>query len=260
MLKIYTFSPNRPDFVKIQLASFHKYLNEEFEYTVFNNALYHYDPGQNQESFDAINQVCHEQGVNVVSIEKDRDLIEYCLTFEKQLFNSHGNYCTPNVAHAYALNWGWKHFISKESQICLLDNDMFLMRSIRLTDLFLNYPLYFLAQSKPGFEKIYMWPGFVLADLTRLPEVKQVNWMCGQYQGIPLDVGGWTFKYLEDFHPILCHISSNNFPSDQECDYQKLKLEDEYTLLHYRAGSDWEHRGTDFHFKKTEWLKKELGI
>lgn len=262
MLNLYTFVPNRPDLIDIQLKSLRKNLQEDFVLNVFNNALFGYDRRRNNRNeFDRIEKVCRQLNVPVTAVEKDAGLIDYCQTFEAT-FDEQGFYRNGNVAHAYALCWAWEKVISRSSGVaCILDFDMFLKTEANFTNFVQEADLSFVAQSKPDFNgRIYMWPGFVLMNLDRLPERSTLNWMCGRIDGVPVDVGGYTVQYLEA-HPELKlrHLGMNNFPDDSHVNYQMLHI-GETDLLHYRSGSNWDQQPAEFHMEKTLWVMRELGI
>jgi len=265
MLKLFTFVPNRADLIDVQMRCLQKYLGEEFILTVFNNASLGYDRRRdNKKEKIEIDGTCARLGINVIEIQKEQELVDFCQTTEKSctIFDRAGFYSNGNVAHAYALCWAWKHVISKEiGPVCILDFDMFLKEPIKLTDYLVMADALFVGQSKPGMnDKKYAWPGFVLMDLPKFPNPETLNWMCGQVDGASVDVGGQTCRYFESHPEIrLVNLGLNNFPDDSHVDYQILHLGDK-ELLHYRGGSNWEDKTPEFHQKKTEWLKKELGI
>ena len=268
MIKIHTFCANRPDFIEIQRQSFIKNLKEDFEFVVFNNAKYDSTGGAD---FNGINRQCAQSGVKVIEVQKDPDLIDRCQKIELScsLFSPSGQYSNANVAHAYALCWAWENYISKETgPIAIFDSDVFLIQPIKLTDTLYPHQLVNIEDGKPhddGRVFHYMWPTFVLADMATLPDPPTLNWWCGRIEGVPVDVGGQTYHYFQA-HPELDVLSvrrqhSHYFDESQldfhPADYDEFYLKDG-TVLHYRSGSNWNHRGPEYHIKKTAWLKKRI--
>src|ERR1700688_2517617 len=126
MLRIFTVSNSRPDFIEMQMASFKKYLQEPFEMAVFNNTGF--DAAQRQKH-DTIDFACHQAGALVTDVQKDPVLIAECDALETicRVFTCSGVFRNPNVSAAYAYWWAWKNIISKSSSpILLLDSDAFL--------------------------------------------------------------------------------------------------------------------------------------
>ena len=266
MIKLYTFTFNKIDFIELQYRSFQKNLKEDFVFTVFNNAAF----GQERASgnYDKINAECRRLGIPVIDIQMDQKTADDCQAMETavRIFNNGGSYTCSNVAHAYAFYWAWKNVISKETDpICVLDFDMFMVGSTKLTDHLSDYQMCFIPQGGV-MSTGYIWPGFVLFDMSKLPEPESMNWWCGRIDGTPVDVGGHTCLYLAA-HPELKtkRLAFQHTQDDPEldfhpCEYQLLTLEKEPVFLHYYRGSNWHQLPADYHEKKTKWLKKQLNL
>ena len=270
MIRIYTFSTNRPDFIGLQLESFRKNLREDFEYIVFNNARHDITGGAD---YDGIHRMGKELGVRVIDIERDTDLVARCQAIEPggPVLAPSGQYANANVAHAYALRWAWDNYISKETgPIAIFDSDVFLIQPVKLTDALQDHVMANISDGKPRPNEpdrpiLYMWPTFMLADMGKLPDKETLNWWCGRIDGVPVDVGGQTYHYFQSHLdlPILnvrrlnaYYLDSSSCPVNPP-NYDEFYLGDAI-ILHYRSGSDWDHRGPDYHHKKTEWLKKRI--
>lgn len=266
MIKIFTFVSNRPDFIDLQMYSFRKYLKEDFEFVVFNNARLSGD-----RSYDEINARCKAVGATSIDVQKDAQLIAECqkLEFTCNIFNPSGIYSIANVAHAYALCWAWNNYISKEKgAIAILDSDVFLIQPVKLTDTLYPHQMANLPDGKThvdGRVFHYMWPTFVLADMSRLPDPETLNWWCGRVEGTPVDVAGQTYHYFQA-HPDLDVVPIRRLHSgyldESACpvhpaNYDEFYLKDGI-VLHYRSGSNWNLQVPDYHKKKTEWLKRRI--
>ena len=59
MINIYTFADKRPDFIQLQFESLKKFISNNFEYHVFNNAS-----NPNLES--QINSICQQLKIKVL--------------------------------------------------------------------------------------------------------------------------------------------------------------------------------------------------
>ena len=259
MIKLFTFGSNRSDFIGLQMRSFQRHLQEDFELVVFNNARFDTTGGADYQGL-------HEQGraagAKVIDVEKDPGLVERCQKIELScsLFNHAGLYSNANVAHAYALCWAWENHISKEKgAVGIIDSDVFLVEPIKLTDHLYPHQMRNVPDGKPhpdGRTFHYMWPTFFLADMPTLPDPQTLNWWCGRIQDVPVDVGGQTYHYFQS-HPALDVVPVRR-AYFQEMDYDEFYLGDK-TILHYRSGSNWNHRTTEYHQRKTAWLKERIG-
>ena len=271
MIKIYSFTCHRPDFVALQLYSLRKYLKEDFEFIVLDNSKFGQESGK---FYDAFHEQGRQLGVSVIDILKDQNLIDRCQAIELScpLFNSAGQYTNANVACAYGRCWAWENIISKEQgPIAMLDSDVFLIQPVKLTDslyphVICNIPDGRVHQDGRCFR--YMWPTFFLADMARMPDPETLNWWCGRIEGIPVDVGGQSYHYFQA-HPGLdvshitqrhyCYIEGEDWKSlaFQPPNYDQFYLKDGI-ILHYRSGSNWNRMSEDYHAKKTEWLKRRI--
>ena len=76
MIKIYTYSHNRPDLIEPQYDSLKKHIKDDFEFIVFNNERQGGDPGSGYkpERIAEIDNVCHKLGIQSIRVELDRDL------------------------------------------------------------------------------------------------------------------------------------------------------------------------------------------
>jgi hypothetical protein len=264
-MKIYTFAATRPDFIELQLRTFRKYLQEPFSFTVFNNAVF---PDKHPYYREEVDRVCHELGIPVIDVQKDPELTTRLANQESdyQIFSLGGAYANPNVACAYPLCWAWENFIAQEKEpVCFLDSDLFLTGPVRLSEYLERYDMVFVPQFRVG-AKEYMWNVLFLANPSKLPDPRSINWYCGKINNVPVDVGGQTYRYLET-HPELKalrvgarHIDDSDPGADfHPADYEIFYFEDEPKMLHYRSGSNWNYRSNEYHEKKTTWLKKTIG-
>ena len=270
MIKIYSFASNRPDFIGLQLHSFKKHLKDPFEFIVFNNAQYDSTGGAD---YQGLHNAGKENGIQVIDIQKDQDLINRCQVLEPScsLFSHHhGTYSNANVAHAYAFNWAWENYMLKEKgPIAIFDSDVFLIQPISLIEVLGQHQICCIQDGKPhpdGRAFHYMWPTFVVINMATLPDPQTLNWWCGRIEDVPVDVGGqshWYFKSHPDLDVYYVkRLNSYYLNIEDQVPFSPSNYDEFYpagiTVLHYRSGSDWDHKGIEYHAKKTEWLKKRI--
>ena len=180
MIKIYTYSHNRPDLIEPQYDSLKKHVKDEFEFIVFNNEREGGDPGSGYDStrIAEIDNVCHKLGIKSIRVELDKDLqyINGTQQFSGESFVSGGSH-----ACGYSFTWGWKHHISKNDCISvILDSDMFFIRDVSIQDVMSEHNLAIIPSyrysSKYRGEKDrgsialkYPWNGVVMADILIYP-------------------------------------------------------------------------------------------
>lgn len=259
MLEIFTFHHKRPDFIGLQLESFRKHLKEPFRFTVFNNAAFDLD----KKNYLAIYAECRRLDINHIAVALDLETANTARHYTVgPVFHANMTYHNANVACAYPLVWAWKTIISQiRGSVLILDSDIFLTEPIVFSDYLSDANLCFVLQA---YEHVkYAWNGFILADLTKLPEPASMNWWCGQIDGVPVDVGGQTHWYLKTHPEVpIFYVRPDSRYEDPSVDFQPSAYEilhlGDKKLLHYRSGSNWNHQSEDYHSKKTRWLHKVL--
>ena len=79
-------------------------------------------------------------------------------------------------------------------------------------------------------------------------------------------MGGQTFHYLNKYPDLkYFQLKTTYIADDPSCDfhpsnYEYFGINNIETILHYRGGSNWDMKPTDYHINKTGWLKNKLGI
>lgn len=261
MLKIYTFLSNRPDLLALQYHSFEKHLKEPFEFIVVNNAV-EFPNAQN------IEKECRRLGLQSISVQVNKKLIAHCESLgDGPVFtgpDSTGNYKNTNTGCGYSVAWAWENAISKQSgPICIIHHDMFLIRDVKLTDYLKDQSLAFVPQNKPGVP-LHMWEGFVLADISKLPEPEKIDWWCGYINEVHVDVGGQSHHWFVA-HPEVKYFSINPDHTEDTPDvdfhpsrFEYMTFNGEPIVLHYRAASNWMNMSEEYHERKLVWLKRQL--
>ena len=214
MIKIYTYSHNRPDFIEPQYNSIKKHIKDDFEFIVFNNERNGGDPGSGYkpERIDQIYEVCEKLNIKCIRVELDPELqfLNGYKQFEGDSYVSGGSH-----ACAYSFSWGWKHYISQDDSISMIiDSDMFFIKDISIQSLLEDYNLAFIPsyryyskyQSEDNRGSIalhYPWNGVVIADVPNMPNPSELKWGLGVFNGQPCDVGGEGHSYLNTYKDQL---------------------------------------------------------
>lgn len=207
MIKIYTYSHNRPDFIEHQYASMKKYVKDEFEFIVFNNERSGSNPdsGYDPNRITEINQVCEKLGIQCIRVELDPEL-----QFINGYPQFYGDSFVNDGSHAcgYAFSWGWKNYISKNDCISMIiDSDMFFIREISISKMMEGYNFCYCPHYRSSYHYIdssrrgdfvlqYPWNGIVIADIPNMPNPDELKWGLGVFNGQPADVGGEGHRYL----------------------------------------------------------------
>lgn len=262
MIKIYTIAFQRPDLISLQLSSFQKFLQDDFEFIIFNN---------NEDDVESkkCHQVCDDLKLQVIDVIKEQEMLVKYQAYEGNPIINNNKFTSANVSVAYALCYMWKIIQQTKGPILLLDSDIFLTHPIKLTNHLQNHAICFVRQTRSNslnqIECEYIWsPGFVLVDMDQLLDPETLDLWCGKVREVSVDTGGQSAHYLESHPNLKAKYIVNRYTQDdpavnfQPADYETLWLDDQVFALHYRSATDWNYRGAAYHYKKTQWLKSKL--
>ncbi len=265
-IKFYTFSHKRPDFISIQYESMSKFIQDtNFELVVFNNAISFNDI----ELKSAIDNECRLLNITSISIEKEDGLVKDLESINgESIFNHNLEYNNSVLACAYPLCWAWKNVISNEKGlVCLIDSDMFFVAPTDFSKTNTSWAS-FVPQGREGLSTEYMWNGIAIFNMEKMKSPNELNWWCGRIDGVPVDVGGHTIKYIEKYSDEIeiDHIRCSHVSYDESCNFDPVNYDSigipgnsTNTIIHYRGGSNWNRMSGDYHIKKTEWIKNKIG-
>jgi hypothetical protein len=241
MLNIYIVDGHRPEFIGLQVQAL-KHLQEPYRLTWFNNAFI------GSDVYSRINDEARNYGLETIAVQR-------------------GHYPNANIAAASGICWAWQKFIApRRGKVLMLHSDMFLTRDITLSPYTQVFDLSYIAQAKSdGVQKVeYMWDSLFFADLDRIPTPEDIDWDCGQVNDIPVDVGGQTARYLWRYPKLTQmrirheHISDNVWTPFHPSNYEVVYLDEKPTFLHYRSGSNWDHKSQEYHQQKVAWVRTQI--
>lgn len=270
-MKVFTANDCSPEFVELQFRSFEKYMDEPFEFIVFNcdQAI-----SKTPEKAAEVSRICHSLGIQTIDIPRDREMEAYWLTLAPghQLFNSDGRFVRGigGDTFNYMLQWAWQRYLPHEQgKICFCHSDVFLIEPIRLSDYLVEHslvaPLSHKETKQPpqrAGELIgtgganehdlvtehatitYMWEALMLADIPKLPDLTTLDWWPSVVEGVWTDTGGKTHYYLKAHPEIkLLEIGQSGCHDDATVDFHPARYSffhlGEKRLLHYYSGSRW---------------------
>ena len=179
---IITHAYNRPDFIEMQYLTFHKYLQDEYEFIVFNDA----PPGATRV---AIKEACQDLGVSCIPIPTEIHV------------NTAGISERHSETIQYSLDVLGYHY---EGIVAFFDSDLFLVRPLSIENLMDGFDVvsaYRLGVWGQGVHLKYFWPGLCFLRMNALPNRQSLNFNNGLIDGYTVDTGGYTYHYLQE-NPI----------------------------------------------------------
>jgi hypothetical protein len=267
---IFTYAYNRPDFIEMQCKTFKKFLLDEYEFIVFNDAT---DP----ILFDGIADMCTRYEIQCISIPQ---------SIHNRLGMDPG---APSVRNSDVVDYslqevGYNH----NDIIVLMDSDLFLTKPLRIRDYMQGYALAGLHQQRDQYS--YLWIGLAFINMRILPDKSTLNFDCCALDGMQLDAGGRTYHYLSSHPELPIRYFSQCYPEDIICDSCKVqdrcclhrkKEMSEYgfdqslirlvesgaremdifcngSFVHYRGGTNWAGKSASYHQRKGQLLEDFL--
>ncbi len=274
---IFTYSYNRADFIEIQHKTFKKFLKDDYEFVVFNDA-------SNRAKNRQIHRKCETLGIRCIDIPQEIHNRPYLYRVPGEDYN-HPSVRNSNVVQYSLDHYGFQH----DGIVALFDSDLFLVKNFSIKEFMKDSALAGAAQSRSrnGKTADYLWIGLAFLDMSKMPDKRSISFNCGKVNGINVDAGGHTYWYLHN-HPKV-HVRYFNMliwpfircPSCEQADvYPCLHSDEELKkhgcdihqinfihsgpmyceffqkahFYHYRAGSNWDYKSSEFHKQKTKRL------
>lgn len=199
---IFTYSYNRPEFIEMQFKSFKKFLKDDFEFVVFNDAV-------EEELCKKIEKVCNTYAIQCIRIPQEIHSRPY---LERPASGFHSGYNYPSTRNSNVVQYsldilGFNH----NDILLLLDSDIFLVQKFSIREYLKNYdlagckvpcystyPPHNCLKDHPTIKPFhYLWIGFVAMNMRTMPNKKTINFNCGVvFDNIRIDAGGYTCYYL----------------------------------------------------------------
>lgn len=267
---VITHSFNRPDFIEIQYNTFKKFLMDDYEFIVFNDA-------PDEDTNRRIEAICAQHSIRTIRIPQNIHTYAYLYRMPGELFNHPCIRCA-NVVQ-YSLNeLGLKH----NDIVAIVDSDLFLIKKFSIREFMRDRDIAGVIQPR-STGVYYIWNGLVFFDMRTLPNKQLVNFNCGilhNFSGgvmnnTPVDVGGYMFHYFiktpdvrlkiiyQDY--VACHanksvqeLQAEGFTepliSFVKANPDVVELYAQNAFVHYRAGGNWDKKMHSYHAHKTQIL------
>jgi glycosyltransferase involved in cell wall biosynthesis len=274
-VRIYAPHVNRPEFIRIQLASIRAHLLDDWEYIVVNDAInepYIYNFLE-KGTRDSITHTCEELSVQCLEFPQDLHTNRDTLFPKLQFFGNN-----PSTRASDVYQWALNHSLDFDGLVVIMDGDMFFVKDVSLVQKMEKANLAFLPQCREGIE--YPWLNLVSFYPKLTPNIRDFSYDCGSVNGVALDSGGMSYYYLQDNKEnlIIRHISQERISSENQQafhlnetfmkDYETIPSNSdafpdfEYLddcILHYGGGSNWNSDPVLFHQMKTKTLLEYFG-
>jgi hypothetical protein len=207
---IFTYAYNRPEFIEWQYHTFKKFVQDDYEFVVFNDATTYI---LNKK----IREKCTQFGLRCIQIPQD--IHDNSAILHPEANGPSARNC--NVVKYSLDNLGFYH----DDIVVLVDSDLFLIKPFSFKEYLSGYQiggryrtcaeLHDCMKDHPALPYIhtYLWIGLVFIDIPHLPNVHHLNFNSGRINGVFYDTGGGSATYLK------------NNPTVKVKDFEVYKLE-----------------------------------
>lgn len=275
-MKVITAVVNNPIFIYIQYHTLKKYMKNDYEFIVFNDAKDFPDNTNygNSNMKNNIEKICSQLKIKCINIPNEHHKVN----------NSPVSRC------AESMNFILKYQINNPDKYLVIDSDMFLIDFFDINQ-FSNSSCAIVLQSRNNNEIKYIWNGLYYFDFYKINNINLLNWNDCEY----CDVGGsmqeWFKKQSNNnFTPTVEELrySDENFNNENIYYIRHLwsttwnenelpiKFKNKNKLIeflkndkrninnnffceiydnkffHYRAGGNWLGEGLNFHIENTK--------
>ena len=197
---IFTYAYNRPDFIETQYKTFKKFLLDEYEFIVFNDAI-------KVDMIKKINTMCKKYNIRCVRIPQAIHNMPYLDKSPKNHNLARFHFCSVRNCNVvqYSLDiLGVDH----DDIVALFDSDIFLIKEFSISQFLHNHKLagpmvpcsqtfwpHDCAKFHPDIKPFeYIWIGLVFLDMSQITNKTAINFNCGfVHNNIKVDAGGYTY-------------------------------------------------------------------
>ncbi len=187
---VITHNYNRPDFIEMQYKTFKKFLHDEYEYVVFNDAR--------QETMKTqIDAMCAKYQIRCIRIPQEIHSRPYLPREPSDdLVNN------ASIRHANCVQYSLDVLgYDYPGIVFIIDTDVALIRSFSIEQYMQDKDIA-ARINRPRNKARYCSPLFCMLHMSKLPEKHAINFNCGVINGVSGDTGAWTYYYLLK-HPEL---------------------------------------------------------
>jgi len=191
---IITHSYNRPEFIDMQHRTFQKFLQDDYEFVIFNDAT-------TEEFHQAIQNTCQRLDLRCIDIPQEIHARPYLPRASSAEFHSPSVRCANVIQYSLDV-LGYDH----DDIVVLIDSDMFLIRDFSFINYLAGAPLAIIPQQRQHV--YYLSNILVILNMPLLEDKRDLRFNCGAVEGVGVDVGGESYFYFKSHQKY--HFFKNN--------------------------------------------------
>lgn len=203
-IRILTFHYNLPELIEIQHKTLKKFLKEDYELIVFNDA-------RELEHEKSIKKTCNKLGIRCVRFEPSWHANDPLNAQISQWQNRSDLYSHiglihpdhPSVRHCHVIQYALNQFgYSHDDLVALLDGDCFLSRPASFKEILGDNDIVGIRKEQGGID--YLWVVFSLFDPRKVPYKEDLKFHLDVVNNEIHDTGAHTYHYLKN-HPNMIY-------------------------------------------------------
>jgi len=225
MIQIFTSVVNRPDFLLLQNKLFQKFLKNDYQFHIID---------------DAVDTIISKQ-FNSICLENQ---FSYYKKPERTTKLNPAQACADTVQWTYDTLIKQNH---KDDVVFFCDSDLFLIEEFDILEYMSDAIIAGLPQRRGDIT--YMWNGIMFFNMPKMKELN-IDFSDGVVEGEMTDVGGHTYYYFkknnikmkrtdEECPTYPTHFNEIDLQNEEVTRGYNFELHLDGKFLHYRAGTNW---------------------
>jgi len=181
---------NSPDFIELQYKTFRKYLRDDYELVIFNDA-------KEQNECDQIETICKSLKITCVRIPQKIHELPY---LERPSHGFSSWYQLPSVRNCNVVQYALNNIgFNYDDIVVLCESDLFLIEEFSIREYLKEFDLAgTLRVKRQNNHKVeYLWIGLIFLDMRVLPNKETFSVNCGYINDVAVDSGGYSYYYLK---------------------------------------------------------------
>jgi len=268
---VMTHCYNKPEYICYQQRTFQKFLKDDYEFVVFNDA-------SSPAIAEQVQALCSSLQVRSIRVPQKIHKKPYYLPRQHGVGGASAE-CAETIQ--YMLDTvGFDH----PDVVVLIDSDMFLVRPFSIRDCLGVNDVVAHPQVKKGPQGpiIHFLPNLLFFNMPQLVDKRALCFNLGRIDGVFTDSGGFTHYYISrhpalKWHKIDCINTSiqedgarlspevraflHHYPRlFQPSNWNRYGYEfyNDYSFLHFRAGSNWNQASPQAFQERKDFLLQAL--
>jgi len=210
-VRILTFHYNQANFIELQRRCLQRFLRDDYELLVFNDAA-------TVENEKAIQNACDRLGIQCIRFEPEWHLMaplnEYllrCLTdpslqdaaFLSMPFEKFAN--QASVRHSHVIQYALDHYgYDHDDAVVIMDGDAFFIRDISVKERLKSLDIFGMTREIKEKNVQYLWVPFIAFNPAKLPNIRDLKFNVAVIHNKVHDTGAQSYYYLADNPTVKC--------------------------------------------------------